>query len=223
MASISQQMRDNDNRNLVFKPVRSVGFIGTDETEVPDSLFEDGELKDFKAEGWLPVGLVTPDGFTFSREVEREALNAFGYTSPIMNPITAVPRTIAFTPYETVRKHLLEITLGADLGAATMDPQTGEVVIQEPEMPIDFEFPFLVLGEGGPADNNMIQGKGYYSVQLQTTAEEIWGSEGANAQQLTLDVFTGDESGVPVQHYFAGTALLANHEAAGFEQATAGS
>jgi len=221
MASISQQMTSNDNKNLAFKPVRSIGFMGTDETQIPDSLFEDGQLKDFKAEGWLPTGLITPEGFTFSREIEREAINAFGYTSPIMNPITAVPRTIAFTPYEVVRKHLLKITIGTELEGVTMDPETGEVVIQEPEMPVDFEFPFLVLGEGGPTDNNMIQGKGYYKVSLQTTAEEIWGSEGTAAKQLTLDVFTGDDSGIPVQHYYAGSAMLAHHEAAGFELSTA--
>lgn len=223
MATISQQMRQNDNRKLAFKPVRSVGFIGTSETQVPDSLYgEDDQLKDFKNEGWLPTGLVTTEGYTFSREIEREAINAFGYTSPIMNPITAVPRTISFTPFEVTRKHMLRIAIGAETEGITMNPRTGEVVIQEPEMPVDFEFPFLVLGEGGPADENFVQGKGFYSVRLQTTAEEVWGNEGTAAKQWTLDVFTGSESGVPIQHYFGGTGMLAHHDDLGFELASEG-
>lgn len=220
MVSVSQQQSANENKNLVFKPTRFVGFIGDADTSVPDSLFDAGQLRDFKSDGWLPTGLVTPEGFTFSREIEREAINALGHTSPILNPITSVPRTITFTPFEAVRKHLQKIAIGTELEGITMDPQTGEVVIPEPEMPVDFRFPFLVLGEGGPADNQMIQGKGFYEVQLQTTAEEVWGQEGTNARQWTLDVFTGDESGVPVQHYFAGTAMLAHHDAHGFEPAT---
>lgn len=222
MATISEQRRENDNRKLAWKPNKAISFIKLDDPEIPASLYEDGQLRNFKSEGWLPTGLVSSEGYTFAREVNREEVTALGYTSPILNPVTTVPRTISFTPFENVRKHLLAIALGTSLDDVPMDPATGEVVIDEPDMPVDFTFAFLVLGESGPADEHFVRGKGYPSVQLQGTAEEVWGSEGTNAQEWTLDVYAGEEEGIPVRHYFGGTGMVAHKDVIGFDPAPTG-
>lgn len=220
MASISEQRRASDTRDLIFKPNKAIGFVGFGETKIPESLYdENGELLDFKEEGFLPTGLVSSEGYTFSREVEREEITALGYTSPVLNPITTVPRTISFTPFEAVRKHLLEIEYGTDLSGTTIDPQTGEFVFDEPDMPVDLKFSFLVLGEGGSADNHAVHGKGYFEVELQGTAEEVWGNEGSNARQWTLNVYAGQESGVPVRHFFGGNRYVAHADVVGFDPA----
>ena len=219
MTTISEMRRESDNRKLVFKPNKAVSFIGLPGVTVPESLYEGGQLRNFKEEGWLPSGLVSSEGYTFAREMNREEITALGYTSPILNPVTTVPRTITFTPFENIRAHMLAIALGTDVSNVPMDPQTGEVVIDEPDMPVDLDFAFLVLGESGPADEHFVRGKGYFSVQLQGTAEEVWGSEGTNAQEWTLNVYAGEESGIPVRHYFGGTAMLAHKDVIGFDAA----
>lgn len=222
MTTVRQMMQENDNRKLVRKIQKAVAFLGKSDVDLPEELFDTSTgLVDLKTAGWLPVGMVSPDGYTFGREPESEDINALGYASPIRSDTTVVARSISFTPLETGRKHLFELTYGTDLSGVTMDPSTGEVVFDEPDLPIDAEYRLLVIGADGPADEQWVLGKGYYSVKLQTTAEQVWGTEGALSSQLTFNVFSGESSGVPVRHYMGGTGSLKYQEVTGFDLATA--
>ena len=64
-------------------------------------------------------------------------------------------------------------------------------------------------------------GKGYFSVKLQTTAEQVWGTEGTASNQITLNVFSGEESGVPVRHFMGGTGAMKHQDVLGFDLGTA--
>lgn len=206
----------NDNRNLVRKVQKIVLVLAPLTVDLPSSLYVTGSLIDLKAGGWLPVGMLSPDGITYGGEREVETVDAFGYSSAIRSDVARVPRTIAFTPLETGRKHLYELRLGTDLTGVTQSPMTGEIVMDEPDLPVDQEYRLLALGSDGPAANNWILGRGYGRVKLSNSAEEVWGSEGAVSSQLTFDVFTDDEIGVPVRHYIGGTGALAAKTELGF-------
>ena len=220
MPSFQTLQQDADSRALVRKIQRAIGFLAPKTVELPTSLFDvGGSLVDLKAAGWLPVGLITPDGWSFGREQESEPIDALGYSSPVRDDVTRVPRTISFTPLETGRKHMFELTKGTDLTAVTQNPTTGEIVIDEPDMPVNAEYRFLVIGEDGPAVENWVLGKGFGSVKLGSTAEEVWGREGAVSSQITLNVYTDDEVGVPVRHYLGGTGAVAHKDVLGFTQA----
>lgn len=219
MPTISEQIAAADERGLVRKIQRAMAFIAPTTVELPESLYSTGSLVDLKTSGFLPVGLVSPDGYSFSREIEKEDIDALGYASPVRSDVTRVPRSVTFTALEKGRKHMLELTYGTDLSAVTQDAATGEVVFDEPDLPVNAEYRLIVVGEDGPAAENWVMGKGFFRVKLSGTAEEVWGREGAVSQQFTLDVFSDDEAGVPVRHYIGGTGAVAHKDVMGFSAA----
>jgi hypothetical protein len=216
MPTFATIQQEADNRNLIRKIQKAVAFIAPTTVELPDTLFSAGSLVDLKALGYLPVGLVTPDGYEFGRDVSKEDVSALGYASPVRSDITEVARSVSMTLLETGRRHILELTYGTDLSAVTQDPTSGEVVFDEPDLPVGQEYRLLVLGSDGPAADNWIVGRGYGSVKLASTDSQTWGTGDAVQQALTFDVFTDSEIGTPVRHYLGGTGAVKNKLATGF-------
>lgn len=212
--------QDADDRNLIRKIQKAVGFLAPTSVELPDSIFSGaGQLIDLKTLGFLPLGMVTPDGYEFGRDVSSESVSALGYAGPQRSDVTEVARTITVTGIETGRKHIQELIYGTDLTATTQDAATGEVVFDEPDLPVGKEYRFIVLGSDGPADNNWILGKGYGLVKLSSTDSQTWGSSDPVSNSMTFDVFTDDEIGTPVRHYMGGTGALKHKTALGFTAA----
>lgn len=223
MPTFDQQRTDFDNAKLIRKLNKSIAVLRkkTDAVELPDSLYEGGELIDLKALGFLPVGKVSTDGYTFNREVSREAVTSLGYYSPDRNDVTEVPRSITFTANERGRKHMLELIYGTDLTAVTQDPTTGEVVFDEPETPVDSDYELVVIASDGPTEDNWLVGRGYPLVRVNNGGTESWAQEGAATTEITLDVFTDDDLGIPVRHYMGGTGALRHKDDLGFTAGTA--
>ena len=208
--------KNADNRKLVRKIQKAVAFLAPRTVELPASLYENGELRDLKSEGFFPLGLVTPDGYTFSGEREKEDIDALGYSSPVRSDTTRIPRTIAMTLLETGKRKIEELKRGMEIAASSMDPETGEVVYDEPDMPVDKEYRLIVLGQDGPADEEWVMGKGYGTVKLANLGDEVWGQEGAVQSEVTFDITTDDEIGTPVRHYMAGTGALKYKDVLGY-------
>ncbi|WP_324644154.1 hypothetical protein [Pseudarthrobacter sp. LT1] len=208
---------DSDNRNLIRKIQKAIGFLAPTSVELPDTLFSAaGTLVDLKTLGYLPFGIVTPDGWEFGRDINKEDVSALGYASAVRSDITEVARTVKATLLETGRRHILEATYGTDLSAITQSATTGEIVFDEPDLPVGQEYRLLILGSDGPAAENWIVGRGYGSVKLSATDSQKWGSGDAVQQSVTFDVFTDAEIGTPVRHYMGGTGALAHKTALGF-------
>lgn len=210
--------QDADERALIRKIQKAVAFLAPTTVDLPETLFAAGALIDLKTAGWLPVGMVTPDGYQFGRDVSKEDVTAFGYAGPVRSDVTEVARSISMTPLETGRKHMLELTLGTDLTAVTQAVD-GEIVIDEPDLPVDKEYRLLIIGSDGPAAENWIIGRGYGRVKLASTDSQTWGTSDPVSQPLTFDVFTDTEIGTPVKHYIGGTAAVTHKDALGFTQA----
>jgi len=209
--------QDSDERALIRKIQKAVAFLAPPTVELPDSLFGvGGALVDLKALGYLPIGIVSPDGYEFGRDINKEDVSALGYASPVRSDITEVARSVTFTPLETGRKHMLELTYGTDLTATTQDATTGEVVFEEPDLPVGQEYRLLVIGSDGPAADNWILGRGYGTVKLASTDSQKWGTGDAVQQPLTFDVFTDSEIGTPVRHYMGGTGAVKHKTILGF-------
>jgi hypothetical protein len=211
--------QESDDRNLVRKIQKALAFIAPKSVDLPTTLFGvGGTLIDLKTAGWLPVGLVTPDGYEFGRDVSAESVSALGYASPVRSDVTEVARSVTMTALETGKKHMLELTLGTDLTAVTQTVANGEIVIDEPDLPVGQEYRLLIIGSDGPAADNWILARGYGSVKLASTDSQKWGTGDPLQQSLTFDVFTDAEVGVPVKHYIGGTGAVANKVALGFTQ-----
>ncbi|SEE19742.1 hypothetical protein SAMN04489740_0861 [Arthrobacter alpinus] len=211
--------QEADERALIRKIHKAVAFLAPKSVDLPTTLFGvGGALIDLKALGWLPVGMVTPDGYEFGRDISKEDVTALGYASAVRSDITEVARSITMTPLETGRKHMQELSLGTDLTAVTQDPTTGEIVIDEPDLPIGEEYRLLILGSDGPASDNWILGRGYGAVKLAATDSQKWGTGDPVQQPLTFDVFTDTEVGTPIKHFMGGTGAVKHKLALGFTQ-----
>lgn len=218
MPTFATIQQESDNRNLIRKIQRAVAFIAPTTVDLPTTLFSGGSLVDLKAAGFLPVGMVTPDGYEFGRDISKEDVSALGYASPVRSDITEVARSVSFTLLEHGRKHIMELTYGTDLSAVTQTVANGEVVFDEPDLPVGQEYRLLIIGSDGPAADNWILGRGYGSVKLASTDSQTWGTGDAVQQALTFDVFTDSEIGTPVRHYMGGTGAVKQKLETGFTQ-----
>lgn len=228
MAQTFEALRQEaDNRGLIRKIQKAALFMrvrGTGTNPgLPDSLFDAASntmLLDLKADMWLAAGMVTPDGYTFTREVNKEDVSAMGYATPGRSDVTTVPRTISFTGLENLKRHMLELQYGTDL-SGVQQTVNGEVVFDEPDLPADQEYEILVIGADGPAAAQWIIGRGYGTTKLASTGDETWAQEGAQTKQYTLDVYSDEDTGSPVRHYIGGTGAKAAADLLGFAQAPA--
>ena len=218
MTTFAELQNQSDQRKLVRKIQKAVALIAPRTVPLPAALFTAaGQLVDLKAAGWLPLGIVTPDGYEFARDVETEDIDGLGYASPVRTDVTRVPRSITTTLIESGRKHVNELIYGTDLSTATQDPVTGEVVFDEPDMPANREYRLLLLGQDGPADEEWVLGKGYGTVSLTAGGGATWGQEGAVGSEVTLKVYSDDEIGTPVRHYLGGTGALKYKDVLGYK------
>lgn len=220
MPSFDELQKAADERGLIRKIQRATGWLAPKDVDLPDSLFgADGTYADLPELGFLPIGIVSTDGWNFGREPEDEEIEGLGYASAVRTDIVKVSRTVTVTILEHGRKHIQELVLGSDLDGVTMDPITGEVVFDEPDMPINQEYRLLVIGADGPKDNQWVMGRGFGAAQLSTTGEEVWGKEGAVQQELTFKIAPDTVTGSPTRRYLGGTGALKASEALGFAKA----
>lgn len=217
MATFAELMRDADHRGLVRKARRAMGFIRrASEGDLPEAITEASGLPvDLKSEGFKPIGLVTPEGYRFGRDVETNEVDALGYSSFIRTDTLRVARTVAVNPLQFGQRHLQEIRYGMDLSGIAPDTESGEIVFDEPDLPIDDEYQLIVVADDGPAANNWIFGRGYGVVKLASGDEEAWGQE-VIQNALTFNVFPDEETGTPVRHYLGGTAAQAHVDILGY-------
>jgi len=219
LPTFDTQRQDADNRNLVRKIQKAIAFLAPKSVALPTTLFAaGGSLIDLKTLGWLPIGIVTPDGYEFGRDISKSDVAALGYASPVRSDVDTVARSVKVTPLETGRKHMLELTYGTDLSTVSQTLANGEIVFDEPDLPVGQEYRLLIIGSDGPALNNWILGRGYGAVKLAATDSQKWGTSDPVQQPLTFDVFTDVEIGVPVKHYIGGTGAVANKTVMGFTQ-----
>lgn len=219
MPTLAELQEQSDARNLVRKVRRAVGLLAPLTVDLPEALTGPNSLPiDLKALGFLPIGIVTPDGYNFARDVEKDDVDAFGYASYIRSDITRVARSVTFTAMEQGRRHLNELLYGTDLSAVSQ-AANGEIVFDEPDLPVDAEWRFLVVGDDGPLSDNWILGKGMPRVKVANVGGQQWSKEGAVTQEVTLDIFTDDEIGTPVRHYLGGTGAVKHADVLGYTQA----
>lgn len=216
--TISAVMATSDSRDLVRKVLRAVAFLAPTSVALPLKITGATGALEALPVGFLPVGMVTRDGYVFGSEVEKEDVDALGYASPVRSDITRSVKSVTFTSIETGRKHMLELTNGMSLDGITQSA-VGEVVYDEPELPIGAEYRLLVIAADGPADREWLLGNGYPRVKLANVGEETWGGDGAIQREITLDVFSDDDLGTPVRHYMGGTGALAAATTLGFPAA----
>lgn len=209
MPTFSELKNTADTPSLVHKALEGVVFLRrkTAVTAIPESILDATKQPiDLVAEGFFPAGIMSTDGVTWGREVEKSEVEALGYGSPVRTDIIKAPKTVAFTALESDRRQLAEVIYGMDLSTITAGTN-GEVVFDEPSIPSSDEYEAVVLTRDGSAGAPYFRGAGLPRIKLGELSEEVWQAEDPRQYPLTFDVLTDDELGTPMRHYIGGAAF----------------
>ncbi|HET8536084.1 MAG TPA: hypothetical protein VFL73_02790 [Solirubrobacteraceae bacterium] len=193
-----------DTTAAVHKALEALAFLAPMTVELPTAITDvSKEPIDLITAGFKPIGLVTPDGYTFGGDVEKSEVEALGYSVPVRSDIIKAPKTISFTALESDRKDLAELLYGMDLSGITAGAN-GEVTFDEPAVPLGSEYRLLLIARDGTAASPYYRGRGYGRVKLANVPEEVWSASDPRQYPIELDVLVDDDLGTPVRHYIGG-------------------
>ena len=205
-----------DSPDLVRKTLEAVAFLAPMSVELPATLTDTGGKLKTLPEGYWPVGIVTKDGYSFESNTTKEEVDALGYADPVRTDITQVTKTVKFKTRESMRMNLASLVYGLDL-SKIQQAATGEIVFDEPPLPVLTEYRLVIIGRDGPAAEEWILGRGFPRVKLAELPGEVWGSEPIG-HEITLDVLPDDKLGTSVRRYIGGAAALKHKTALGYAQ-----
>lgn len=209
MTTFSELKNAADTPSLVRKALEGVIFLRrkTPGETIPAAILDaEKQPIDLKSEGYFPVGVMSTDGITWGREVEKSEVEGFGYGSPVRTDIIKAPKTVAFTALESDRRELAEILYGMDLSQITAGTN-GEIVFDEPSIPSSDEYEGVVLSRDGSTGTPYFRGAGLPRIKLANVDDEVWQAQDPRKYPFTFDVLTDDVLGTPMRHYIGGAAF----------------
>jgi len=206
-----------DNPNLVRKILEAVAFLGPEDAAEIEALTDTSSVLTALPTDYLPVGLVTPDGYTFGGDTNTEAVEALGYSAPVREDITSATRTVAFTALESFRKQLLELVYGLDLSGVTK-AASGEITFDHPARPLQRFYRLIVIGRDGSGANEWFRGKFFPRVSVTSFPEEVWSAANPIQYPITLSTYVDDVVGTGERDFIAGLGSK-NSTALGFAAA----
>lgn len=192
-----------DSSSQVRKVLEAIAFWIPMSVPLPTQLLDEQKQLVEMPTGAVPLGLVTKDGYKFTTETSKSEVDAFGYSNPVRTDIDKAPKTIEFTLLQDGRKFTAGLVYGMDVSAVPTLP-TGEVVFDEPPIPVMEEGRLLLLGRDGVGTKEQFRARGYHRVKLAEVPEEAWASENPIQYPLKLDVLIDDAVGSPCRHYLGG-------------------
>lgn len=209
----------SDSPSLVRKALEVITFLAPMTADLPETLTNaDGVLLPLP-DGWVPAGVITPDGITFGGDVEKSEVEALGYSTPVRTDIIRAPKTISVTFLESYRRFLLELLYGLSLEDVTQG-ENGEIVFDEPPIPQAQEYRMLTVAADGAGRSAWLDGRGYGRVKVATIPEETWTADDPMQYPIEFDVLLDDQLGTPVRHYIGGPGAKAAADRLGFLQYT---
>ncbi|WP_435199575.1 hypothetical protein [Janibacter sp. GS2] len=207
-----------DSAGQVRKVLEAVAFWMPMSSELPTALLDANKSLLEMPEGAVPLGMVNKEGYKFATEVNKEDTDAFGYGNPVRTDIDKAPKTIEFSLMQDGRQLVASLVYGLDLSAVPT-LATGEVVFDEPPIPIMEEGRLLLIGRDGVGLKEQFRGRGYPRVKLAEVPEEAWATDNPVMYPLKLDVLIDDQVGTPCRHYLGGKGFDAT--ALGWQPVTA--
>lgn len=215
MPSFAEIKTAADNPALVRKILEAVAFLAPEDAPEISSLTGAGGVLTAIPATYLPVGLVTPDGYTFGRDTNTEDVEALGYASPVRTDVTSATRSVGFTALEAYRRTLLELVYGLDLSTVEASAD-GELTWDHPDRPMQQFYRLLVIGRDGGGNREWFRGKWFPRVSITEFPEEVWSAADPSQYEITLNCYVDDVIGTGERDFIAGTGSAANIEAMGF-------
>lgn len=219
MPTFAELKKSADSSNQVRKALEGVAFLAPTSAPAITALTDpDGSIKELP-EGYVPVGLVSKDGYSFGGSTDTAEVEALGYATPVREDITGRTREISFTAYEVFRKPLLELAYSMDLSSVEQ-ALSGEVMFDQPALPESKEYRLVVIAKDGSGENEVYRAKHFPRVKLVEMPEEAWNSEDAMAFEVQLKALVDDELGTSERDFIAGPGAKADNKL-GFNKASA--
>lgn len=215
MATFAELKNQADNTANVRKVLEGIIFMAPTSAPHIDTLTdEQGELKAIP-EGYFPIGIVTPDGYSFTSETSETETSGFGYASPVRTDVESVVKGLTFNAMESFRKDVLALAYMMDLDGVTAGAN-GEITFDHPSIPEKQFYRAVVIGKDGVGANEVYRAKYFPRVYATSVPAEAWGSDAVSFPiELRCDI--DKEIGTAVRDFIAGPGVDA--EALGFATA----
>lgn len=211
MPTFAELKNTADSPSQVRKALEGVAFLAPMTADPITSLTgADGSIQALPS-GYVPVGLVSKDGYSFGGSTDTAEVEALGYASPVREDITGRTREISFTAYEVFRRPLLELAYGIDLSAVEQSA-TGELTFDHPTLPEKREYRLIVIAKDGSGDREIYRAKHFPRVTITELPEEAWSSEDAMSFEVTLKALVDDELGTSERDFLAGPGAASDTE-----------
>nr|DAS11120.1 MAG TPA: major tail protein [Caudoviricetes sp.] len=186
---------------------------------LPEALTDaGGALKELPTE-YMPLGIFTTDGATKTTDISVEDVEGLGYAGPVRSDLVKAAPSVKLNILEMFRKNILELVHGVDLSQVKADKSTGEIVFDDPSLPVLKEYRLLVIAADGPADDEWLLGWGYPRVKLSSMPDTDLKSSDPIKGALEFKVLTDEDLGTPCRNYIGGTGAIRHLDAIGFEKA----
>lgn len=202
----------------MFKALGGIIWVADTVTSIP-SAFTTGanaDLLQLDPGSWFKLGLITKgEGVTFSREVNTEVEESWGYNEPTRTDITSDITSAAFTLQETTRQ-TLELYDFVDLSAVTPDATTGEVAYNKPTSTSPVYKRMIYMAVDGAGTDRRYRFKIMPRAQVIGVTDEVWSQAAATKYPLTIRATVDAALGYAVRNVLAGPGQKSRNAAAGF-------
>lgn len=92
MTTIEALKKKHNRTTNVRKGLNALAFLAPMTTAVPAAITDaGGALKEIPAD-FMPLGLITTDGITFSADAKNEEVEALGYAEAVRSDLTGAPK-----------------------------------------------------------------------------------------------------------------------------------
>jgi hypothetical protein len=211
------ELAGNKPTNM-FKALGGIIYTATTSVAIPAAFTAGGagDLVQLPAADWKKLGLITKDdGITFSRDVNTEEENSWGYNEPTRTDITTDTTSAAFTLQE-VNRQTLELYDFVDLSAVTPDATTGEFAYNKPLVTAPVYRRIIFMAVDGAGTDRRYRFKIMPRAQVVGVNDEVWSQAQATRFPVTIRATVDSTLGYAVRNVFAGPGQLARNTGAGF-------
>jgi len=199
------ELASNQPNNL-FKALGGIIYVADTSVAIPTAFttLATADLLTISATNWKKLGLITKgDGVTFSRDMNTDEEEAWGYNEPVRTDITSDVTSAAFTLMEQ-NKQTLQMYDFVDLSAVTADATTGEWAYNKPLItPLNFKRMIFMAVDGAGTDRRY-RFKIMPRAQVIGVNDEVWSQGGTNKFPVQIRASVDTTLGYAVRNVFAG-------------------
>lgn len=207
-----------NNPANIFKALGGLIYVGALSVAVPAAFTTatTADLVQLPTTDYFKLGLMTKgDGLTFSRDMNQETEESWGYNEPTRTDITQDVESAKVTLQETTRRGL-ELFDFVDLSAVTPDSTTGEFGYSKPLISTPQFRRFVYLGVDGAGTARRYRIKIMPRAQIVAVDDLSWQQGQAVRYPLTIRANVDPTLGYAVRNILAGPGQKALNSAAGF-------